>query len=159
MISNRRISTPARSAASAGPFFGHHVEGDDDRPRRLRERHVALVDAPHPLVHDRHADFRMGELVHLAPQSLDRALGIGLDNEGQILHGPFPGRRQNILQRAGPGPAAQHGARPLSRRLVATSRACSISDMTQNRSPAPGIALRPATLTGVDGPADSIGRS
>ena len=43
----------------AGPFFGHDVERDDDRPRSLGQSDVALVHAADPLVHDRHAHFGM----------------------------------------------------------------------------------------------------
>ncbi len=53
----------------SSPFFGHDVERDDDRPRRLGQRHVALVDAAHSFVNDRHAHFGMRELLHLAAKA------------------------------------------------------------------------------------------
>lgn len=85
------------------------MERDDDRSRRFGQRHVALVDAAHSFVNDRHTHLRVRELLHLAAKRLDRALRVGLDDEGQILNGSLAGSRQNIVERAGAGPTAQDG--------------------------------------------------
>src|SRR5580704_4778607 len=86
----------------AGALFGNHVEGDDDRVRGLCERHVALVNAPHSFVHNRHSHFGMRELSDLASQRLDRALRIGLYDQREVLDGSVTGRGQDVFHRAGP---------------------------------------------------------
>src|SRR5437588_526136 len=72
-----------------GRFLGRRrglqVEADDDRVGDGRQQHVAVVDRAHSLAHDLDADDRVLDLLERAPDSFERALSVGLDDQVELL--------------------------------------------------------------------------
>ena len=66
-------------------LVGAHVEADDDRLRRRRQRDVGFGDAADAAMDDARRDFVGAELFERGDDRLDRALHVALDDERQFL--------------------------------------------------------------------------
>jgi hypothetical protein len=85
-----RMSTPFCSASCPGVRVRADPEADDHRLGGLGQEDVGLVDGTHGAVHDLDADLVGGELLQRVGDGLDRAVHVGLDDEGEALTSPAP---------------------------------------------------------------------
>ena len=75
-----------------------HVEADDDRVRRGREHDVRGDDAADARVDHLHRDLVVVDLSDLVDGGLDRALHVGLDDQGELLDGALLHLREQVLE-------------------------------------------------------------
>ena len=152
------MSTPSRSAMSSALRSGRTLNAMMIAFDADAEQDVGLVDRTDAGVDDADLDLLVRQLGERVGQHFGRALHVGLDDDRQFLHAAFGDLRLQRLERES---AALGAERAVLRLFLAERRNLArlggLGAPGRRRRAAAGPS-RPSTSTGVDGPADLVGR-
>ena len=152
------MSTRSRVGDVLGVAVGPHVEPMMIAFDADAEQHVRFVDRADAGVDDADLHLLVRQLRERVGEHFGRALHVGLDDDRQLLHAAFGDLRLQRLEREAAALGAERACSSPAPRGTSRSAAPWRRRRPGTRRRAAAGRSRPSTSTGVDGPADFVGR-